>query len=92
MLEREKKSKTMVTVLEDHIQTSLNNQSLLTVGGSTGITDNCLSDYFYSVVSVDIDKPPIVKAKNNFKKDNLNFQTGDALKVPYRLYGASCQH
>jgi protein-L-isoaspartate O-methyltransferase len=56
----------MVAVLEDHFQAPLNNQSLLNVGGSTGITDNYLSDYFHSVVSVDIDKPAIDQARNSF--------------------------
>ena len=73
VLGRERKAKTMVAVLEDHFQAPLNNQSLLNVGGSTGITDSYLADYFHSVVSVDIDKPAIEQAKNNLKKDNLNF-------------------
>ena len=56
----------MVAVLEDYFQAPLNNQSLLNVGGSTGIIDSYLADYFHSVVSVDIDKPAIEQAKSKF--------------------------
>ena len=83
VLGRERKAKTMVAVLEDHIQAPLNNQSLLNVGGSTGIIDSYLADYFHSVVSVDIDEPAIEQARSNFKKDNLSFQTGDALNLQF---------
>ena len=83
VLGRERKAKTMVAVLEDHFQAPLNSQSLLNVGGSTGIIDSYLADYFHSVTSVDIDKPAIEQAKSNFKKDNLSFQTGDALNLQF---------
>jgi ubiquinone/menaquinone biosynthesis C-methylase UbiE len=83
VLGRERKAKTMVAVLGDHLQVPLNDQSLLNVGGSTGIIDNYLADYFRSVVSVDIDEPAIMEAKNNFNKDNLIFQTGDALNLQF---------
>jgi protein-L-isoaspartate O-methyltransferase len=66
VLGRERKAKTMVAVLEDYFQAPLNNQSLLNVGGSTGIIDSYLADYFHSVVSVDIDKPAIEQAKSKF--------------------------
>jgi ubiquinone/menaquinone biosynthesis C-methylase UbiE len=83
VLGRERKAKTMVAVLEDHFQAPLNSQSLLNVGGSTGIIDSYLSDYFRSVVSVDIDEPAIEQARSNYKKDNLSFQTGDALNLQF---------
>ena len=68
VLGRERKAKTMVAVLEDHIQAPLNNQSLLNAGGSTGIIDSYLADYFHSVTSVDIDKPAIEQAKVILKR------------------------
>ena len=89
VLGRERKAKTMVAVLEAHIQAPLNNQSLLNVGGSTGIIDSYLADYFHSVVSVDIDEPAIEKARSNFKKDNLSFQTGDALNLQFSHCGSA---
>jgi len=73
----------MVAVLEDHIQKPLNSLSLLNVGGSAGIIDNFLADYFDLVVSVDIDEPAIESAKGKFKKDNLKFQLGDALNLQF---------
>jgi len=83
VLSRERKAKTMVAVLEDHTQGSLNNQSLLNIGGSFGIIDNYLANHFRSVVSVDIDEPAVEKARSNFKKDNLHFQTGDGLNLQF---------
>ena len=73
----------MIAVLDDHFQTPLNKQALLNVGGSSGIIDNYLADYFRSVINVDIDEPAIEQARSNFKKDNLRFQTGDALNLQF---------
>jgi hypothetical protein len=51
---RERKAKTMLAVLRDFIQSPLEDLQLLNVGGSTGIIDNYLADYFQSVTSIDI--------------------------------------
>ena len=82
-LSRERKAKTMVSVLEDFIQKPLNELRLLNVGGSAGMIDNFLADHFHSVTSIDIDEQAINKAKCNFKKDNLKFMTGDALNLQF---------
>lgn len=80
---RERKAKTMVAVLEDYIQAPLNDLCLLNVGGSAGIIDNYLADYFRSVVGVDIDEPAIEYARGKFQKSNLKFHVGDALDLQY---------
>lgn len=64
-------------------QRETNKLNLLNVGGSTGIIDNYLADYFCSVVSVDIDIPAIEHAKSNFQKNNLEFQVGDATNLKF---------
>jgi hypothetical protein len=52
-LGRERKARTMVAVLEDHIRNPLNELHVLNVGGSAGIIDNYLADYFLSVTVTD---------------------------------------
>jgi 2-polyprenyl-3-methyl-5-hydroxy-6-metoxy-1,4-benzoquinol methylase len=80
---RERKAKTIVAVLEDHIRQPLYGLSLLNVGGSAGIIDNSLADHFHSVVSIDIDEQAIKHAKSNFQKKNINFQLGDAINLAF---------
>lgn len=82
-LGRERKAKTMIAVLEDHIQRPLQELCLLNVGGSAGVIDNYLSSYFRTVVSVDIDESAIAKATSNFQRDNLEFKIGDALNLEF---------
>jgi ubiquinone/menaquinone biosynthesis C-methylase UbiE len=81
---RKRKAKTMVAVLEDFFPKPLSTFSLLNIGGSTGIIDNYLADYFQSVISVDIDGAAIRKAQNKFQKCNLEFQVGDALNLQFK--------
>jgi ubiquinone/menaquinone biosynthesis C-methylase UbiE len=80
---RERKARTMVAVLENHLSRPLSDCDLLNVGGSAGIIDNYLSDYFCSVKSIDIDEYAISHANNNFSKRNLEFRVADALNLPY---------
>jgi len=81
---RQKKANTMVAVLEEYASVPLNTLSVLNVGGSAGIIDNFLSDYFKSVTGVDIDEKAIKLATENFSKDNLKFEVGDAMNLPYK--------
>jgi ubiquinone/menaquinone biosynthesis C-methylase UbiE len=83
VISRERKAKTMVTVLSTHTPVPLNTLRLLNVGGSAGIIDNFLADYFQEVVSIDIDEQAIEIASNTFRKDNLKFQVGDALNMQF---------
>lgn len=80
---RERKAKTMVAVLEDYLKQPLSDCRLLNVGGSAGIIDNFLADHFSSVIGVDIDKPAVMHARNNYAKQNLEFQIGDALNMAF---------
>ncbi len=81
---RQQKANTMVKVLEDHVGAAkLKELSLLNVGGSAGIIDEYLSRYFNQVTGVDIDEKAIQFAKTNFDKENLTFDLGDAMNLPY---------
>lgn len=81
---RERKAATMTAVLADFLGPgSLSALTLLNVGGSSGIIDNYLSSHFSKVIGMDIDAPAVRYAKEHFKKDNLTFIVGDALRIPY---------
>jgi ubiquinone/menaquinone biosynthesis C-methylase UbiE len=80
---RQRKAWTMMRVLTEAIDKDLAGLTLLNVGGSAGIIDEYLSRYFGKVVGIDIDEKAIAYAKNNFKKDNLTFEAGDAMRLAY---------
>jgi ubiquinone/menaquinone biosynthesis C-methylase UbiE len=80
---RERKARTMVSVLADYFEAPLDTMALLNVGGSAGIIDNYLAQHFGSVISIDIDEPAIAHAKKTYQADNLTFQIGDALHLPF---------
>lgn len=80
---RQRKAETMIAVLKDHSQQNLKTLSLLNIGGSAGIIDEYLSRYFARVVGIDIDKNAIEHAKDNYKKENLTFEIGDAMDLHY---------
>ena len=42
-----------------------------------------MSEYFLSVIGIDIDEKAINSARDNFSKDNLSFDIGDAMELPY---------
>ena len=78
---RQKKAKTIIAVLRDFFGTDFRSFSILDVGCSTGIMANYFSDYFGQVVGIDIDEPAVQYAKENFAKDNMNFNIGDAMDI-----------
>ena len=78
---RERKAKTMVSVLQDYFDTDLKSLTLLDLGSSTGLIANYLAMYFGKVVGIDIDRPAIEFARSTHKKDNLAFIHGDSLKI-----------
>lgn len=80
---RERKARTVVAVLEDYLDRSLKELSLLDIGGSTGIIDNYLSNYFGRVVGIDIDESAIKHAKETYQKKNLEFLVGDAINLQF---------
>lgn len=80
---RKRKAHTMVAVLKDYMDRPLERLNLLNVGGSAGIIDNHLADYFFQVVSIDIDDSAVKHAKRTYTKKNLEFQVADALHLPF---------
>jgi ubiquinone/menaquinone biosynthesis C-methylase UbiE len=92
---RERKARTIIAVLNDYLKMPLKNLSLLDVGGSTGIIDNFLADYFGSVIGIDIDTSAIDYACHQHAKSNLSFLVGDAicLEFPDNTYDVViCTH
>lgn len=73
----------MVAVLENYLSRPLKDCNLLNVGGSAGIIDNYLADFFGSVTGIDIDEHAIAHARKNHRKNNLEFRLADALDLPY---------
>lgn len=80
---REKKAKTIIAVLSEVVDGDLSDRTLLDVGASTGIIDNYLSSCLASVTGIDIDKVAISYARKIYKKENLNFRVGDAMKLEF---------
>ena len=80
---RERKARTMVTVLGDYLPSPLGDYDLLNVGGSTGIIDNYLAEHFNRVVGVDIDEHAIHHARKSYRKSNLRFEVADAMNLPF---------
>lgn len=80
---RENKARTMVAVLEAELTQPLTDLCLLNIGGSSGIIDNYLADYFKHIESIDIDEHAQKFAKHHFHRSNLNFQIGDATKIDF---------
>jgi 2-polyprenyl-3-methyl-5-hydroxy-6-metoxy-1,4-benzoquinol methylase len=78
---RERKAKTMVSVLQDFFSADLKQLTLLDFGSSTGIIANYLSMNFGKVVGIDIDRSAVEFATANFKRDNLEFVQVDSLNI-----------
>lgn len=79
--DRERKAKTMVSVLRDYFNTDLKLFNLLDVGSSTGLIANYLALYFGEVVGIDIDRPAVEFAQATHKRDNLFFIQADSLNI-----------
>lgn len=80
---RERKARTMVAVLADYFEPPLATLNALDVGSSTGIIDHYLSGFFGSVTGIDIDSAAVQHANRTYLKDNLKFQSADALNLPF---------
>jgi ubiquinone/menaquinone biosynthesis C-methylase UbiE len=81
--DRERKARTMLSVLEDFLHKPLSECNVLNVGGSAGAIDNFLADHAAKVVGIDIDEGAISHAQQTFQKENLEFQVADALNLPF---------
>jgi 2-polyprenyl-3-methyl-5-hydroxy-6-metoxy-1,4-benzoquinol methylase len=79
--DRERKAKTMVSILQDYFSTDLKLLNLLDVGASTGLIANYLASYFGEVIGIDIDRPAVEFAKKTHNKDNLRFIQADSLNI-----------
>lgn len=80
---RQQKAKTIIAVLHDFFGTDLRSFSILDVGCSTGIMANYFSGYFGMVVGIDVDEPAIQYARENFTKNNMEFNLVDAMDIRY---------
>ena len=92
---RARKARTMIAVLSDFLNESLDSKTLLNVGGSAGGIDNFLADSFKQVIGTDIDDEAIEHARQTFTKPNLDFQVADALALPFPAEAfdvAVCSH
>ncbi|MCP5424537.1 MAG: class I SAM-dependent methyltransferase [Gammaproteobacteria bacterium] len=78
---RKRKAATMVAVLNDYFDISLHDLRVLDVGGSTGIIDEYLSNYFGSVTGIDIDEKAVNFASRTLNRENLYFHLGDAMNL-----------
>ena len=86
----DKESRTRVAaqaykVLSDFLKKKdLSNFTCLDLGCSTGIITYYLAPHFKRIVGIDIDKNAITSARENYKRNNLNFlvQNGKKLKFP----------
>lgn len=80
--ERSRKARTIVKVCQDFTGSEdLSKLTLLDVGSSSGIIDNCLAEYFGHVTGIDIDEPAMAHAQATFHKKNLVFAHGDAMQL-----------
>lgn len=85
LLSRKQKGVRIVKTLEAFIgKDAVKNGKLLDIGSSTGIIDSVLSGSFGEVWGIDIDKVGIVFAIKNFRKKNLHFEVGNALKLRFK--------
>lgn len=80
-IERRRKARTIVAIVSEYLDVPLYNLSLLDVGGSTGIIDDYLSNFFSYVLGVDIDEKAIKFAKENYQSSNLKFEIKDAMNL-----------
>ncbi len=76
---RRRKAATMVAVLRNYFDIPLQSLRALDVGGSTGIIDDYLANYFGSVIGIDIDVKAVEFAAQTFDRNNLFFHLGDAM-------------
>ena len=66
------KANKTIAVLKDYLE-DIENLDLLDIGSSTGFMTNEYAKHFNKVIGIDLDSSAVEYAKNNFKKDNLQF-------------------
>jgi len=80
---RERKAKTMTTVLNDFFRQDTKDLTLLDLGSSAGIVANYLADHFGKVIGVDIDGAAVRSARGNFHRNNLNFALVNGMELAF---------
>jgi len=80
---RGRKAETALRVLHDVLGDGIAQARLLNVGASSGIMDATFAREFGQVVGIDIDEAAIEHARRNFQRDNLRFEVGDGLNIPF---------
>lgn len=81
---RERKARTALAVLADACGgEDFKQQRLLNVGASSGAMDAVFAEAFGEVAGIDIDDNAIAFARKTYVKDNLTFQVGDAMNIPF---------
>lgn len=81
---RKIKAQRMVKLLANYFGSKkLKKLSVLDIGSSTGIIANELAESFQKVTGMDIDTDGVKFAQKKFKKNNLKFQVGDAMSMPF---------
>ncbi|GMV28432.1 MAG: hypothetical protein AMXMBFR59_05570 [Rhodanobacteraceae bacterium] len=80
---RGRKAATALCVLRHVLGDRVAQSRMLNVGSSTGIMDAVFATAFGEVVGIDIDHVAIEHARSNFQRDNLRFEVGDGLNIPF---------
>ena len=80
---RQQKARTMTAVLHDYLKGDASACRVLDIGASTGIIDDYLAGCFSRVYGMDIDFQAIQHARKTYRRENLAFQVGDALHLPF---------
>jgi 2-polyprenyl-3-methyl-5-hydroxy-6-metoxy-1,4-benzoquinol methylase len=80
---RQRKAQTALCVLRDVLGEKLKLARLLNVGSSSGIMDSVFATELREVVGIDIDEGAVEHARQNFQRDNLRFELGDGLNIPF---------
>lgn len=82
---RKDKARKIIRLLELTVgKDKVSKMTVLDMGGSTGIIDYILSGSFKKIIGIDIDEQAIDYASKKFKRKNLKFEIGDALKLRYK--------
>lgn len=80
---RGRKAETALRVLRRVLGDRVEQSRLLNVGSSSGIMDAVFATEFGDVVGIDIDQAAIEHARSHFQRDNLRFEVGDGLNIPF---------
>ena len=80
---RGKKALTIIAVLRDFYSGDIENLTVLDIGSSTGIIARVLSNHFGKVVGINIDKPAVEYAANQFSDRNISFSVADSMDLAF---------